>query len=165
MAGLCDELVDRITQGAVTDATAISKEFSERIGHLAQVDAINMVEDGAVVVGPIRARALMAYESPAKRLIEAATVRPVELSDTELQVGSRRVTPEGGTKRALAYYDLYHPYTDFVSSMLPTVPPPLSSEPAVYEFIGHRFNDTLIMARAKLLQDAADALLNYRPPS
>lgn len=158
MAGLCDELVDRITQGAVSDATAISKEFSERIGHLAQVDAINMVEDGAVTVGPIRARALAAYHSSAKRQLEAVSVRPIELSDTELQIGTQRVTPDGGTKRALAYYDLYHPYTDFVAAMLPTVPPPLTSEPAVYEFIGHRFNDTLVMARAKLLMDAAETL-------
>ena len=120
-----------------------------------------MVEEGAVTVGPIRARALEAYRSPAKRLLQAATIRPVELSDTELQVGTARVTPQGGTKRALAYYDLYHPYTDFVATMLPTVPPPLTSEPAVYEFIGHRFNDTLLMARARLLQDAAELLIKY----
>ena len=158
---LCDELVLRITAGNVADAAEISLSYSERIGHLAQVDAIKTVQDNEVAVGPVVAAAVAAYEGSRKHkaALQAAVSRPVEVSPEEVLVSGKRVAPKGGAAKALAYYDLTHVYTDFVAAILPKVPPPLNSEPDVYEFIGHRLNDTLIAARARLLADAAAVLL------
>lgn len=164
LGNLTDELVFVISNGHIANADEISLDYSTRIGHLAQVDAINAVQKATLKIEPYVFSILEAYPAreKTKRLLQSTKGRPVKLNDDEILINGRRLVVPGGSDKAIAFYDLTHPINDFVQSILPLVPPPLNSETAVYEFIGHRLNDTLIAARARLLQNACQCLGSSR---
>ena len=155
---LTTELITRVTDGAVVAPDEISYEYSMRVGHLAQVDAVAALQEAASEVEPIRADALRSAKLGASlrgKLLSAKS-RPVSVGSGVLLVSGQRTQCEVDT--ALAYYDLAHPCTDFVKRILPVVPPDFDSEMAIYEFIGERLNDTQLAARARLLKAAAAVL-------
>lgn len=158
LGGLCETLVEKITNGVVTDGVDISMEFATRIGHLAQVDTIRAIRNAEGSVDAVIHDAVSKYTSGLRNMLLTAKSRPVALSPNEILIGTRRVYTKRGSDQALAFYDLTHPFTDFVNSILPIVPPALNSESAVYEFIGTRLNDVLIASRARLLKRAAETL-------
>lgn len=157
--GLVASLVARVTNNMVDDADEISLEYSMRVGHLAQADAVRACQEApSLMLGRIQA-ALRQYRAKdsLKSKLSGAQTRPIEVSDSEILLNGKRIEV-GDAEKATAYYDLLHPWTDFVADIIPVVAPELTSEPDIYEFIGARLNDTKIMARARLLLHAINKM-------
>ena len=153
--GVVSALVARVTNNMVDDADEISLEYSVRVGHLAQADAVRACQEAPSLVLSKIQTALQRYtaSNAIKSLLSGAKARPIVVSDTELILNGKRINV-GDPEKATAYYDLLHPWSDFVTDIIPVVAPELNSEPDVYEFIGARLNDTKVMARARLLLHA-----------
>lgn len=161
--GATEALVSKVTQGVVNEANNTSLECATEIGHMVMVQACQQVAAATKIVAPLVYAAANAYEGTFRDSIICAKSRPVLIPGSgacTLIVDGRYhdVTASEGNL-AIAFYVASYPWTDIVVAATPKLPPNLSTQDKVYEFIGTRFSTSIIESRAHELRDAVRLLL------
>ena len=163
---IVENVIARVTSDVVLDPFDIAAEHSREISHLVMLECIDLIQSGTVQVMPVLAQAKQRYETAESNewlepLLQAKS-RPILLTSTACTLvinGLYHEMPLATAQDALAYYDIVHPWDDIVAGLLPEIPPDLSTQDKLYQFIGKHMSNALMAARAALIRNACATLL------
>ncbi|MGB0549517.1 MAG: hypothetical protein ACPGR8_10315 [Limisphaerales bacterium] len=167
--GVTDDLVYAVTSGVVHDAREIALEHATTLSHATMQLACTQINAAALIVAPVVRQALGCYTGDLRHKLLRASVRPVCVQRpsgaTIVVNGYYYDLSSTDAQNALAFYDLAHPWRDIVEACTPQPPPDLSTQDKVYQFIGENMAEPILVARARVLREAAARLLTETPES